>query len=126
MTYQHAIQNTLQTPGGSVSKSNTYSGAQHTGFNDTITQGQDTTVANFAVDLSQMFSRVIQCDRDVTLTFNDDGTPDATIALLANKPLIWTEDAYFANPLGSTDITSFKATLASGDDATLLIDVLYD
>lgn len=73
-----------------------------------------------------MVSLVIKCDRDVVLTFNDDGTPDATVNLLANKPLVWTDDAYFSNPLGSTDITSFKATLASGDDATLLIDVIFD
>lgn len=126
MTYQHKIQHTCDTPGGPVQKSNTYESAQHSGFFDTITQGQATTVPNFAVDVSAMVSLVISCDRDVALTFNDDGTPDATVTLLAGKPLVWTEDAYFANPLGSVDITSFKATLASGEDATLLIDVLYD
>lgn len=126
MSYQHQIQHTLSTPGGNAGSNNSYSGAQHSGFNDTITQGQATTVPNFSVDVSAMVSLVIKCDRDVVLTFNDDGTPDATVNLLANKPLVWTDDAYFSNPLGSTDITSFKATLASGDDATLLIDVIFD
>lgn len=125
MTYRHQITIGADTPGGTVSKQNSYDGAQHSGFNDTISAGA-TVVPNFAVDVSQMVSLVVQCDRDVDLTFNDDGTPDATINLLANKPLIWTNDGYFDNPLGIVDITSFKATLAVGDDATLLIDVDYD
>jgi hypothetical protein len=123
--YQHDIQITAQTPGGPVQKTNSYSGAQHSGFNDTISAGP-TTVPNFSVDVSQAVSIVILCDRDVVLTINDDGSPDATINLLANKPLIWTNDAYFTNPLGAVDVTSLKAVLAAGDDATLLIDVSYD
>lgn len=126
MAYQHTVGFTLSTPGGNVSKSNTYDGAQHAGFFDTIPEDTATTVPNFSVDVSAMTGLVIQCDRDVVLTFNDDGTPDATVNLLANKPLVWNNDSYFDNPLGIVDITSFKATLAAGDDATLLIDVIFD
>lgn len=127
MSYQHTIQNTVNSPGGNVSKQNAYDGAQHSGYyNDALPAATGTTVANFSVDVSEMVALLISCDRDVTLTFNDDGSPDATVNLLAGVPLIWTDDGYFANPLGSTDITSFKATLASGATATLLLDVVYD
>ena len=125
MSYQHNIQIIAETPGGPASKQNAYNSAQHAGFNDTISAGA-TTVPNFSVDVSQAVSMVMLCDRDVILTFNDDGTPDATINLLEGVPLVWTNDGYFDNPLGIVDITSFKATLAAGDDATLLVDVDYD
>lgn len=124
--YLHTVTLTLDTPGGPVSKTNTYDGNQHAGYSGTIPAGAATTIPNVSIDVSQMTSVVIQCDRDVVLTFNDDGTPDATVNLLANKPLVWGNDSYFSNPLGSVDITSFKATLASGEDATLLLDVTYD
>ncbi len=125
MSYQHDVGFTLNTPGGTVQKTNSYTGIQHAGFSDVI-EASTTTVPNFSVDVSEVTGLVIQCDRDVVLTFNDDGTPDATINLLADKPLVWNDDSYFTNPLGVVDITSFKYVLAAGDDATLLIDVIYD
>jgi hypothetical protein len=123
--YQHDVGFTLSTPGGNVQKNNLYSGNQHSGFSDTISAGT-VTVPDFSVDVSAMEGLVISCDRDVVLTFNDDGTPDATVNLLAGKPLVWNNDSYFTNPLGSVDITSFKYVLAAGDDATLLIDVVFE
>lgn len=125
MSYQHNIQQVVNGGAVAVNKSNTYSSAQQSGFQSTISAGA-TVIPNFSVDVSQMVSLVISCDRDVVLTFNDDGTPDATVNLLADKPLVWSDDGYFTNPLGIVDITSFKATLSAGADATLTIEVNFD
>jgi hypothetical protein len=40
--------------------------------------------------------------------------------------LVWTSDAYFLNPLGTSDTTTIKATLAAGADAQLFISILQD
>lgn len=125
MSYTHAIRHDLQTVGAAISKSNSYSANQVTALDETIAAG-NATFSNFDVDVSEVESLIMHCDRDVTITINDDGTPDATIALKANKPLVWTADGYYSNPLGSTDVTSIKYVLAAGDDATLRIEVLQD
>ncbi len=124
--YQHSIHNIIQGAGITVDKTNNYSGSMLTGLDETIPANGSTTFSNFDVDVSEVISVFMLCDRDITLKINDDGTPDATINLWAGKPLYWTEDAYFSNPLGSVDCTSLKATLAAGEDASLQIEVIQD
>lgn len=124
MTYSHKVQHTITAVGVNVTDDNTYTAPMFTGLDETITGGGNQTFTNFDVDVSQVESLVMLCDRDITITVNDDGTPDATIALKAGKVLRWAPDGYFTNPLGSTDVASIKATLAAGADASLRIEVL--
>lgn len=71
-------------------------------------------------------SLLIVADRDVTLKTNaNDGTADNTFALVANKPIIWTEDYPEAIPLAA-DVAKFYVNNASGANAVLRIAVLSD
>lgn len=126
MSYQHTIAFDVQPVGTPFRKSSSYSGSMITGLDETIPAAGATTFTNFDVDVSACVALFMLCDRAITITINDDGTPDATITLVANVPLVWTNDGYFSNPLGNVDVTSIKATLASGADASLRIEVVQD
>lgn len=127
MSYSHTFVDQIQTAAGSaIAKTNSYSAGMLTGLDEAVPAAGSTTFLNFDVDVSEVESVFISCDRAVTVLVNDDGTPDATIALLADKPLIWRNDGYFSNPLGSVDITSLKVTVPSGDAANFRIEVLQD
>jgi hypothetical protein len=49
--------------------------------------------------------------------------PDTTIPILANLPLEWDSQGYYAQPL-LADVATFRATNASGVDATLKVRTL--
>lgn len=125
MSFTHQIKHVVTVESRQLQDDNSYSAAQITSLDETIAAGA-TTFSNFDVDVSEVESLVMLCDRDVAITINDDGSPDATINLKAGKMLVWTSDSYFTNPLGSVDVASFKATLAAGDDASLFISVTQD
>jgi len=83
------------------------------------------------VDISAVKAFGLKSTKAVTVTVNDDGTPDATIALAANVPLIWVAALAgtqypTSNPLGSADITGMKVTNASGAAATVSFACLTD
>jgi len=126
MSYAHNFAWDVQVLAGSFRKSASYSGGTAAILDESIPAAGATTFSNFDVDVSAMASLFMLCDRDITITINDDGTPDATVDLLANVPLVWTNDGYFSNPLGSIDVTSIKATLAAGAAARLIIEAPQD
>lgn len=126
MSYKHSVQSTVQLVGAPIQKTNDYTASMLTALDEAVPAAGATTFSNFDVDVSACASVVMLCDRAVTITINDDGTPDATISLLANKPLVWQNDGYFSNPLGNVDVTSIKVTVGSGDAANLRIEVLQD
>ncbi len=62
---------------------------------------------------------------DMTIETNNSGTPDDTINLKANAPLIWVAaDAYHANPVNNADVTKVYVTNTTA--GTLDIRALYD
>lgn len=126
MAAQITIAHTVNGLGTPITDNNAYTSGMAGIIQETITAGASTTFNNFDVDVSECEAVVMECDRDVTILVNDDGTPDATISLLAGKPLVWKADGYFLNPLGLVDVTSLKATLAAGANATLHIEVFQD
>jgi len=81
--------------------------------------------ANVAIDFSAVKLLYIVSDQDLTIETNDGSSPDDTLTLVANKPLVWFEDCGYTNPL-SADVTAVYLTNASGTDATLNIKVLQD
>lgn len=81
--------------------------------------------ANVAIDYSAVKLLYIVSDQDLTIETNDGDTPDDTLTLVANKPLVWFEGCGYTNPL-SADVTAVYLTNASGTDATLNIKVLQD
>jgi hypothetical protein len=126
MSASVTIAHTIQGLDNPFTDSNVYTAGQGTILEETIVGGTNVTYSNFDVDVSECEFVLISCTRDITLTINDDGTPDATINVLAGKPVVWKNDGYFLNPLGTVDVTSLKATLAAGTDAVLRINVGQD
>lgn len=125
MSFTSNIAHTITPAAGNpVTSNNGYSAAMVTDIDEEISAGE-TTFSNIDVDVSHAELVILSCDADVEVTINDDGSPDATINLLAGKPLVWANDGYFANPLGETDVASVTVALASGT-ANFRMHVLQD
>lgn len=84
-------------------------------FNVTV-PGSGNVVVPLTVDVSTLEAFWIVCDKAVTLTFNDDGSPDLTVALAAGVPYWW-YSGKGTNPL-SIDLTNIKFTKADAGAAT--------
>lgn len=102
-----------------------YTGGAQLKWNETVTGGSN-IVVTAAIDVSAVIAVLLLSPRAMTVTINDDGSPDATISLLANVPKMWSADVGGSNPLGAVDVTSWKAALAAGADAVLTFIVLLD
>lgn len=93
---------------------------------DVVVPGSGNDVVLAAIDVSHVVSLYIVADADMTLTINDDGTPDATITLLEDVPVLFYTGCNFSNPLGAVDVTSFKVAKASAGDGNFYMRVLQD
>jgi hypothetical protein len=82
----------------------------------TVITGDTEVEFNVAVIAANIVGFYIVSDKAVTMTENDDGTPDLTVALAAGVPYVW-RTGLGANPI-SVDITSLKLVKA---DATAAI-----
>src|SRR5262245_48857156 len=79
----------------------------------------------FAIDISQLVSLEMVCDRALTVKTNSSSDPDDTLGLAAGTPLRWHSTCGLDNPL-SADVAHLYLTLAAGDDATLKVRTLQD
>lgn len=87
---------------------------------DVTVPGSSNTVVDVDLDVSALSSVYISSTGTITLTTNDDGTPDDTLTITANIPLVWTSTCGLPNPFASAvDVTSIKATKGTATDATL-------
>lgn len=75
--------------------------------------------------MSALASVYILSDQDLTLKTNSTGSPDDTIILTANKPVIWYAGCGWTNPL-TVDVTKFYLTNGGGTSATFRARFLYD
>jgi hypothetical protein len=59
-------------------------------------------------------SVILVSDQDMTVKTNSSGSPDDTISLKANNPLVWSASAaYYTNPFSHADVTKFYLTNAT-------------
>ena len=83
---------------------------------DPLSTGSSATkLASFLGD--NLISMMFVSDQDITITVNDDGTPDLTIALLADTPYVYS--GYGTNPLAGVTVSSIKFANASGSTANI-------
>lgn len=81
-----------------------------------------------SIDVTAVKVFRIKSDQDVTIETNDPGpdpVPGNTLALVADQPYTWHEDALDAFKL-TVDVTKLYVTNASGAAATVKILVLQD
>jgi hypothetical protein len=86
-------------------------------------------ILNFSADQSQLKSVMLKSTKNITLYTNDlsSGSPQDTIALVANVPKQWSlvADGIGACPF-SADVDSLYASNASGGAAILDIRITFD
>ena len=111
---KHTFKIQIEDDAGRVVGRDTYveEGEEEIEFKTDVPTGS--VVVSLPVDVSQIDSFYIVSDKAVTLTENDDGTPDLTVSLLAGVPYWW-HAGMSANPF-SVDIVTLK--LANAGSAT--------
>jgi hypothetical protein len=77
------------------------------------------------IDVSELKGLYIKCARALTIKTNNSGSPDNTITLAADEPVVWASGNNIDCPL-TADVTKIFVTLAAGSDATLEMEVLVD
>ena len=119
----HAITGAFSNGGTAITSSVTKTVEAEHNFDVTV-PGNGNVVIDIDIDVSALSTLWILSTGAVTLTTNDDGTPDDTLVLAANEKLEWTSTCGLPNPFASTvDVTSIKATKGTATDATLKIRV---
>lgn len=110
MPFTHTIEQSVTTSGKKVT-------AQFP-ITDNDEQALDVVVPPSTTDLqvdtfdfinARLKSIFIVSDQDVTIETNSAGAPSNTIAIKANKPLVWYVGSYFANPF-TVDVTALFFT----------------
>ena len=121
----HKILRQWQSGNQSVSQEETVTADSETNLDLAVDDGETALEANIAIDVSALASLYMAADQDITIKTNSSGSPDDTISLKANKPLVWTPNCGFSNPL-SVDVLSIFCANSSGTNATLQIRLLQD
>lgn len=91
----------------------------------TVADSVSDQLVTMAIDFSEMVGLFIYSDFAVTVETNDGTTPDDTIAVVAEVPVVWYTDCDHINPL-TADVTALYITNASGSTANIKIRVLQD
>ena len=96
-----------------------------TSIEETVADGTTDQSVSVSIDVSVLEILFIKSDQDILLETNDPDTPDDSINLLADIPLVWHSDDYHANPL-STDVGEIFLTNSSGSSAEFVLEALQD
>lgn len=75
------------------------------------------------IDASNLKAIAVFSPVDCTLKTNDSGSPDDTITIEANKPMIWYEGCGLANPI-TVDVTDWFVTsdpIVGGAELTIFV-----
>lgn len=122
---EHDIVITWKGGGAQISKTLTAQSEGEDNRDITVNNAVSNLLVDMELDISQLKSFFIVSNKDVTLKTNDSGTPQDTIALKADKPLIYAPNIGMTNPFGG-DVTSMYLSNASGATATVQIRALFD
>jgi hypothetical protein len=79
-----------------------------------IVPASGSTIIDIEIPVASLLSYWIFSDKDLTMTENDDGSPDLTVALAAGSPWYW--PGYGAQPF-VVDVVTLKFTNAGASDA---------
>lgn len=112
-------------PAVSISKT---SGAE-ININETIPQSSsDLEIPALTVDVSALKSLYIKANGALTLKTNSSSTPQETIVLVANSPIVWNDDlpTGIRDAIFSGDVTTLFVTEGGTADVELIIKTLQD
>lgn len=125
ITHSYRTTWTRNSTGEAISVTNDVTNEGEKNIDRTIATGTTNLQIDLAFVRSRLKSILILSNVDVTLKTNSSGSPDDTIALTANNPLIYRSDGYLAVPF-SADVTTIYVTNSSGQNSNLQIRVLED
>jgi hypothetical protein len=129
MSFTHTFTENWSNGGAPINKSVDIVAGAEVNIDESIAGSSEVQV--FAgIDVSALKSLRIDVDKDVQINTNDHavGSPDDTIDLKANVPLIWHKggnNAYFACPL-TVDVVSIYVNNATAGAVTVRIRALID
>lgn len=118
------INKRVVTPNQTIDLAQTYTGSLGLTLDETAAQSA-TTQFFIAIDVSAVKAFVVTSDKAVTLKTNSSGSPDNTLALVANKPYEWNTDSYDTFKL-TTDVTSIYVVVAGGSAARIQLEAILD
>lgn len=127
MSIQHVVTRQVSTGGETIGGRISISSGSVVDLDEVVPGPSTNLLIALTVDVSQIQSVIISCDKNINLFFNDPstGTPDKTINLLADKPFQWDNLGYITNPF-SVDIDSLYVTKSGSGDARLRASFLVD
>lgn len=113
MSYTQTVGSTWSSGSDSVSGSGSYTNDQVENVDTAIAAATTNAPLLVAFTIGKLKVLVISSDVAVTVKTNSTSSPQDTIAILAGKPLVWTNDSYFACPI-SGSVTEVYVTNAGG------------
>ncbi len=125
MSIEHQIDYKWSSGGRSHQDSVSQTGSGDITIEETVADSQTDSQIACDLDVSAMKTLYLESDQDVTIETNSADTPDDTINLTANNPIVWQTDGYTSNPF-TVDVTDLYVTNASGSEATIKLESLYD
>jgi hypothetical protein len=125
MSFTHTIESSVQTPGKRVTANFTVAHDQQVSLDVSVPGATNDHDVDFDFVVARLQSIFIKSDQDVTLETNSSSAPTNTIALKANKPLIWYVGSYYAN-LFTADVTRMFFTNAGATAARVEIEAIVD
>lgn len=125
MSISHEITFKFQRGGDAIEKKVTSTDGAEGNLDEPIPIAASDLPIAWACDYSQMKSFYLVCDQDLSIDTNQAHPGIDEIELIANEPMVWTENCGLANPF-SADVTSLYATNSSGIEAILKIRELED
>lgn len=104
MAFTARITESISVGGGSVNRSNEYSGGSLQAIDEAIAANLTDQLITFTLDYSAVTAFYMVCDAEITIHTNTTGGVD-TIVLVANEPYLWHTDSLDTFKIG-TDITA--------------------
>ena len=123
--FTHKITETYSATGVAISQQTEMSADGEDNRNIEVALDASDLLVNIPIDITELKGLLLLADQDLTLEINNATTPDQTINLKANVPILWHADSVHANPLNQ-DVTAIYVTNGSGVATTLKIRVLQD
>lgn len=123
--FSHTITEKLEVGNTLINKTTVQTAAATQSIEESFADATTDGLLAFTLDVSQCKSFYMVSTQDITIETNDGTTPGNTINLVAGVPYLWHADSYQAFLL-TVDVTALYITNASGQTATLQIEVLFD
>lgn len=109
-----------------IRKTVTSTDSAHIGFEEIVPDGESDYNISLDLDISAVSALVLVSDQDVTVETNDTESPDDTINLIGDAPKVFNESPSLGENPFTTDVTDLYITNASGEEATIQFEAIYD